>query len=83
MKSKVLGHYAETDEWVPVEQVKDMEQNMKAAGVDVTIHLYPETAHWFMETDRPEYNAEIRTTGLGTHIGVSPHLLVIPSALSA
>jgi len=56
MKSKVLGHYAETDEWVPSEQVKDMEQNMKAAGVEVTLHFYPKTAHWFMESDRPEYD---------------------------
>ena len=56
MKSKVLGHYAETDEWVPFEQAKEMEQNMKAAGVDVTIHFYPGVAHWFMESDRPEYD---------------------------
>ena len=48
MKSKVLGHYAETDEWVPLEKVKEMEKNVKAAGVDVAIHLYPKTAHWFM-----------------------------------
>jgi carboxymethylenebutenolidase len=58
MKSKVLGHYAETDEWVPFEQAQEMEQNMKAAGVDVTIHLYPGVAHWFMESDRPEYDSE-------------------------
>ena len=57
MKSKVLGHYAETDEWVPFEQAQEMEQNMKAAGVDVTIHLYPGVAHWFMESDRPEYDS--------------------------
>jgi len=58
MKSKVLGHYAEMDEWVPFEQAQEMEQNMKAAGVDVTIHFYPGVAHWFMETDRPEYDSE-------------------------
>jgi len=57
MKSKVLGHYAEADEWVPVAQVKEMEQNMKSAGVDVTLHFYPGTAHWFMESDRPEYDS--------------------------
>lgn len=57
MKSKVLGHYAETDEWVPFEQAKEMEQNMKAASVDVTIHLYPRVAHWFVEEDRPEYDS--------------------------
>lgn len=57
MKSKVLGHYAERDEWVPFEQVQEMEQNMKSAGVEVTIHLYPKTAHWFMETNRPEFDS--------------------------
>lgn len=56
-KSKVLGHYAETDEWQTLDEVKEMEQNMRAAGVDVTIYLYPGTAHWFMEADRPEYDA--------------------------
>jgi carboxymethylenebutenolidase len=35
-----------------------MAQNMKAAGVDVTIHFYPGVAHWFMESDRPEYDRE-------------------------
>ena len=56
MRSKVLGHYAETDRWYPFDKAKEMEQNMKAAGVDVTLHLYPGTAHWFMEEDRPEYD---------------------------
>lgn len=56
MKSKVLGHYAETDEWVPFDKAMEMEQDMKAAGVDVTLYVYPGTVHWFMEADRPEYN---------------------------
>lgn len=56
MKSRVLGHYAETDEWQPFDGAKSMEQKMEAAGIDVTIHLYPGTSHWFMEEDRPEYN---------------------------
>ena len=56
MKSKVLVHCAGTDEWFPFERAKEMEQNMKAAGVNVTLHTYPGTAHWFMEEDRPEYN---------------------------
>jgi carboxymethylenebutenolidase len=58
MKSKVLGHYAETDEWYSFDRAQNMEQTMKAAGVDVSIHLYPGVAHWFMESDRPEYNSE-------------------------
>ena len=55
MKSKVLGHYAEADEWFSFDRAKEMEQAMKAAGVDVRLHFYPGTAHWFMEEDRPEY----------------------------
>lgn len=56
MRSKVLVHYAETDEWYPFDKAQEMEQDMKAAGVDVTLHIYPGTAHWFMEEDRPEYD---------------------------
>ena len=56
MKSRVLGHYAETDEYQSPQRTNDMVENLKAAGVDVTIYNYPGTAHWFMEEDRPEYN---------------------------
>lgn len=56
MRSKVLVHYAETDEWFPFDKAQEMQQNMKAASVDVTLHIYPGTAHWFMEEDRPEYD---------------------------
>jgi len=57
MKAKVLGHYAEVDEWEPLDGVKAMEKDMQAAGVDVTLHIYPKVGHWFVETDRPEYDA--------------------------
>jgi carboxymethylenebutenolidase len=57
MRSKVLGHYAEADEWQPFDGAKEMAQNLKAAGVDVTLYTYPGTAHWFMEDDRPEYDS--------------------------
>lgn len=56
MKSKVQGHFADADEWQPLDGVRETEQNMKAAKVDVTFYVYPGTAHWFMEEDRPEYN---------------------------
>jgi carboxymethylenebutenolidase len=56
MKSRVLGHYAESDEWVPFENIQDMEGKMKAAGVNAAIYKYPGTAHWFMEEDRPEHD---------------------------
>jgi carboxymethylenebutenolidase len=56
MKSRVLGHYAEQDEYQSPQRTQSMVENMKAAGVDVTVHHYPATAHWFMEEDRPEYD---------------------------
>jgi len=65
MRSKVLVHYAETDEWFPFDRAQEMEQNMKAAGVDVTFHIYRGTAHWFMEEDRPEYDPAAATLAWG------------------
>ena len=57
MKAKVLGHFAEVDEWEPLDGIKAVEKEMQAAGLDVTFHVYPEVAHWFVETDRPEYDS--------------------------
>lgn len=57
LRSKVLGHFSDVDEWEPYEQVKGLEKAMKAAGVDVQFQIYPGVSHWFVEEDRPEYNA--------------------------
>lgn len=54
--SRLMGHFAEHDEWQPVDVVKEFEQRLKAAGVESAVHIYPGTGHWFMEEDRPEYN---------------------------
>jgi len=58
VKAKVLGHYAEVDEWEPLEEIKAMENDMKAAGMDATFHFYPGVGHWFVEPDVPEYDPE-------------------------
>jgi carboxymethylenebutenolidase len=57
VKAKILGHYSETDEWEPLEYVRSMEADMKTAGLDVTLHIYPKVGHWFVEEDRPEYDS--------------------------
>jgi carboxymethylenebutenolidase len=57
VKSKIQGHFGERDEWEPMGDVRGMEQNMRDAGLDVTLHFYPEVGHWFVESDRPEYNS--------------------------
>ena len=56
VKAKALGHFAENDEWEPLDGVRAMEQEMKNAGVNVTFHFYPNVGHWFVESDRPEYD---------------------------
>ena len=55
-RAKVLGHFCEQDEWEPMEGVREMETKMKAAGLTATLYIYPGVHHWFMETDRPEYD---------------------------
>ena len=57
VKANILGHYAEVDEWEPLEYVHTMEADMKSAGLDVTLHIYPKAGHWFVEEDRPEYDS--------------------------
>ncbi|MCL4272684.1 MAG: dienelactone hydrolase family protein [Anaerolineales bacterium] len=55
--SKVMGHFSDNDEWEPNEWVDKTFGEMKSAGVDHTLHIYPGVAHWFMESDRPEYDS--------------------------
>src|SRR5688572_20493043 len=53
---KVMGHVSDNDEWEPKEWVDKKFGQMKAAGVDYTLHIYPGVAHWFFESDRPEFD---------------------------
>lgn len=55
--AKVMGHYSDHDEWEPNEYVENTFAEFKKAGVDATLHIYPGVAHWFVESDRPEYDA--------------------------
>jgi carboxymethylenebutenolidase len=58
-RAAYLGHFAEVDEWEPLDGVRQMEADMRAAGHEVTFHIYPKVGHWFFESNRPDaYNAE-------------------------
>jgi len=58
-RAAYLGHYAEVDEWEPVDEVQGTEEALRAAGHDVTFHIYPGVGHWFFEEDRAyHYDAE-------------------------
>ena len=54
----VLGHFAETDEYEPDEQIEAFEGALRSAGREVVIHRYPGTGHWFAEPSRDAYRPE-------------------------
>ena len=53
----VLAHYAEHDEFEDIGFARTVEKEMKAAGHDVRVELYPGTKHWFDEPSKPEYDS--------------------------
>ena len=53
-KAEYLGHFAGSDPYEPLENVGDLEEGLKAAGRTVTFYTYPNTGHWFAESDRAD-----------------------------
>jgi len=54
--SAFLGHYAERDDYVADDELTLLEAELRLLEKDVTFHRYPDTDHWFFESDRPAYN---------------------------
>jgi carboxymethylenebutenolidase len=55
VRAAYLGHYAELDEWEPVDEVLGTQEALRAAGCEVTFYTYPGVGHWFFEEDRPDH----------------------------
>lgn len=51
-RAAYLGHFAEVDEWEPIEEVRGTQEALLAAGCKVTFYTYPGVGHWFFEEDR-------------------------------
>jgi carboxymethylenebutenolidase len=47
-----LCHFAEIDEFEPLENVQKM------VAPNAAIHIYPGTKHWFFEDNRPEFDGD-------------------------
>ena len=58
MKAPVLGLYGEADQGIPVSQVEEMKEALKAAGKTAEIKIYPGAPHGFHADYRPSYNKE-------------------------
>lgn len=53
VKGPVLGHFGSEDEFIPLEDAKKLEGELRDAGVDVTFHYYDGNGHaFFNEVDR-------------------------------
>jgi carboxymethylenebutenolidase len=55
-RAAYLGHFAEHDDFEPLQAVRALEAKIRAAGRKVAFHVYPGTRHWFVEPNRPEYD---------------------------
>jgi len=59
MRAAVLGFFAENDKSVPPAAVRELEKQIRGAGRDVEMHIYPGTQHAFFNDTRPEvYDAK-------------------------
>jgi carboxymethylenebutenolidase len=53
-QSSILAHFADRDDWVSKSARRTMESSISAAGCEFESHDYPDTTHWFAESDRSE-----------------------------
>jgi carboxymethylenebutenolidase len=51
----IMGHFAERDEFEPLENVQQLERDLRDKGLSVEFHIYPNTQHWFSESNQPGY----------------------------
>jgi carboxymethylenebutenolidase len=51
----IMGHFAERDEFEPLENVQQLERDLRGKGSSVEFHIYPTTQHWFVESNQPGY----------------------------
>jgi carboxymethylenebutenolidase len=58
VKEPVLGLYGAEDAGIKIDQVKDMEAALKAAGKTAEFHIYPGAPHGFVADYRPSYRKD-------------------------
>ena len=54
LRAPVLGHYAERDQFVPPEQVRELQAKLLSLGKEAEMHIYQGTDHAFFNDTRPE-----------------------------
>ena len=56
LRAPVLGHFAETDDFVSEDDLAFLEAQLRLLDKEVEIIRYPGTGHWFAESDREAYD---------------------------
>ena len=52
-----MGHFAENDEWgAHSSKINALADRIRSTKQNLKFYTYPNTKHWFFETDRPEYD---------------------------
>jgi carboxymethylenebutenolidase len=64
-RSAYLAHYAQTDPWVSAAARRGMERAIVRAGCAYEGFDYPQTGHWFAETDHGEYHPQAADLAFG------------------
>jgi carboxymethylenebutenolidase len=62
IEAKVVGEYAELDDFANPGAVRALESTLRGLGKDATLHIHPGTQHAFFNDSRPEvYDANAST----------------------
>ena len=71
VKGPLLGHFGTADQFIPHDDAKALESELRDAGVDVTFHYYDGAGHaFFNETDRlGTYDADAAQLSWGRTVG--------------
>ena len=54
MTARVVGEYAENDDFASADRVRALQSELHALGKDVTMHIHPGTHHAFFNDTRPD-----------------------------
>jgi carboxymethylenebutenolidase len=57
-KAELYFACAETDHWMPLDQVEPLRQALQAAGANAEVEIYPKTEHGFAFPARPVYDKQ-------------------------
>jgi carboxymethylenebutenolidase len=58
LNAPIMAVYGALDQGIPVSKVHALEHALRAAGKDVTVHVYPDAGHAFLNDTHGSYHAE-------------------------